>query len=59
MSCNPVIQSPKDQFLYWREGMERKQEEQAKKMELKSHVEGRRIAVGSPFLVVHITSLML
>ena len=40
MSCNPVIQSPEDQFLHWRQGMERKREEQARKMkEFQSHVE--------------------
>ena len=30
MSTNPMIQSPEDQFLYWRQDMERKQEEQAR-----------------------------
>ena len=41
MSCNPMKQSPEDQFFHWRQGMERKQEEQARKMkELQSHVEG-------------------
>ena len=39
MPCNPVIQSPEDQFLHWRQGME-KNEEQARNMkELQSHVE--------------------
>ena len=41
MSCNPMTQSPEDQFFHWRQDMERKQEEQVRKMkELQSHVEG-------------------
>ena len=32
MSSNPVIQSPEDQFLHWRQDMEKKQEEQARQM---------------------------
>ena len=40
MSCNPVIQSPEDQFLHWHQGMERKKEEPLRKMkELQSRVE--------------------
>ena len=40
MSCNPVIQSPEDQFLHWHQGMERKKEEPVRKMkELQSRVE--------------------
>ena len=40
MSNNPMVQSPKDQFIHWRQDMERKQEEQARKVkELQSHVE--------------------
>ena len=40
MSSNPVNQSPEDQFLHWRQDMERKQEEQVRKVkELQSHVE--------------------
>ena len=38
MSINPMNQSPKDQFLYWRQEMEKKQEEQARQMkELQGH----------------------
>ena len=38
MSSNPVIQSLKEQFLYWCHDMEKKQEEQAKQMmELQAH----------------------
>ena len=41
MSCNPMTQLPEDQFFHWRQDMERKQEEQVRKMkELQSHVEG-------------------
>ena len=32
MTSNPVIQSLEDQFLYWRQDMEKKQEEQARQM---------------------------
>ena len=32
MSNNPMHQTPKDQFLHWRQEMERKQEEQARQM---------------------------
>ena len=32
MSRNPVIQSPKDQFLHWCQVMEKKQEEQPRRM---------------------------
>ena len=40
MSSNLVNRSPEDQFLHWRHDMERKQEEQARKIkELQSHVE--------------------
>ena len=40
MSCNPMTQSPEDQFFHWRQGMERKKEEQARKIkELQSPVE--------------------
>ena len=40
MSSNLLIQSPEDQFLHWRQEMEGKQEEQARKMkELQSYVE--------------------
>ena len=39
MSSNLVNQSPEDPFLDWRQDMERKQEEQVRKMELQSHVE--------------------
>ena len=40
MTTNPMVQSPKDQFLHWRQDMERKQEEQVRKVkELQSHVE--------------------
>ena len=40
MSSNPMIQSAEDQFLHWPQDMEKKQEEQARKMkELQSHVE--------------------
>ena len=40
MSTNLVIQSLKDQFLHWRQDMERKQEEKARQMkELRAHVE--------------------
>ena len=40
MSSNLVNQSLEDQFLHWRQDMERKQEEQTRKMkELQSHVE--------------------
>ena len=36
-----ATQLPEDQFFHWCQGMERKQEEQARKMkELQSHVEG-------------------
>ena len=38
MSSNSVIQSPKEQFLYWCHDMEKKQEEQAKQMmDLQAH----------------------
>ena len=41
MSCNPMTQSSENQFFHWRQDMERKQEEQARKMKkLQSHVEG-------------------
>ena len=40
MSTNPVIQSLEDQFLHWSQDMERKHEEQARKMkELQGHAE--------------------
>ena len=40
MSNNPMIQSPEDQFLYWRQDMEKKHEEQARQMkELQDHAE--------------------
>ena len=40
MSINPMIQSPEDQFLYWHQDLERKQEEQARQMKkLQSYVE--------------------
>ena len=40
MTTNPMVKSPKDQFLHWRQDMERKQEEQARKVKkLQSHVE--------------------
>ena len=40
MSTNLMIQSPKDQFLHWRQDMERKQEEQARYLkELQAHAE--------------------
>ena len=40
MSTNSMIQSPEDQFLHWRQDMERKQEEQARRMkELQGQVE--------------------
>ena len=40
MLKNPMVQSPEDQYLNWRQDMERKQEEQARKLkELQSHVE--------------------
>ena len=40
MSTNSVIQSPEDQFLHWCQDMERKQEEQARKIkELRAHNE--------------------
>ena len=32
MSSNLVIQSPEDQFLHWRQDMEKKQEEQVRHM---------------------------
>ena len=32
MTSNQVIQSPEDQFLHWRQDMEKKQEEQARQM---------------------------
>ena len=32
MASNPMIQSPEDQFLHWRQDMEKKQEEQARQM---------------------------
>ena len=32
MTSNPVIQLPEDQFLHWRQDMEKKQEEQARHM---------------------------
>ena len=38
MSTNPMIESLEDQFLHWRQDMERKQEEQAGQMkELQVH----------------------
>ena len=38
MSTNPTIQSPEDQFLHWRQDIERKQDEQARQMkELQAH----------------------
>ena len=38
MSSNPMIQSPEDQFLHWHQDMEKKQEEQARKIrELQDH----------------------
>ena len=41
MSCNPMTQSSENQFFHWCQDLERKQEEQARKMkELQSHVEG-------------------
>ena len=40
MLSNLMIQSPEDQFLHWRQDMEKKQEEQARQMkELQGHVE--------------------
>ena len=40
MSNNPINQTPEDQFLHWRQEIERKQEEQARQMqELRGHVE--------------------
>ena len=40
MSINLMIQSQEDQFLHWRQDLERKQEEQARQMkELQAHVE--------------------
>ena len=40
MIRNPVILSPEDQFLHWRQDMEKKQEEQARQMkELQERVE--------------------
>ena len=40
MSNNPMHQTLEDQFLHWRQEMERKQEEQARKMrELQDRVE--------------------
>ena len=40
MTNNPMIQSPEDKFLYWRQDMEKKQEEQARQMrELQDCVE--------------------
>ena len=40
MSSYPVIQSPEDQFLHWRQDMEKKQKEQARQMrELQDRVE--------------------
>ena len=40
MSNNLMVQSPEDQFLHWRQDMERKKKEQARKVkELQSHVE--------------------
>ena len=40
MTSNPVIQSPEDQFLHWRQDMKRKQEEQARQMkEFQEHAE--------------------
>ena len=40
MSSNPMNQSSEDQFLHWRQEMEKKQEEQARQMkELQGHVE--------------------
>ena len=32
MNSNPVIQSPEDHFLHWRQDMEKKQEEKARMM---------------------------
>ena len=32
MTSIPMNQSPEDQFLYWRQDMERKQEEQARQV---------------------------
>ena len=40
MSNNLMVKSSKDQFLHWRQDMERKQKEQARKVkELQNHVE--------------------
>ena len=40
MSRNPMIRLPEDQFLHWRQDIEKKQEEQARKMrELQDLVE--------------------
>ena len=40
MSSNPMNQSPEDQFLSWRQEMEKKQEEQARQVkELQGHAE--------------------
>ena len=40
MTSNPVIKSPEDQFIYWCQDMEKKQEEQARQMkELQECVE--------------------
>ena len=40
MSSHPMNQLPEDQFLHWRQEIEKKQEEQARQMtELQGHVE--------------------
>ena len=40
MSCNPMTQSSKNQLFHWHQDMERKHEDQTRKMkELQSHVE--------------------
>ena len=40
MTRNPVLLLPEDQFLHWRQDMEKKQEEQARQMkELQERVE--------------------
>ena len=40
MTSNLVIQAPEDQFLHWRQDMEKKQEEHARQMkELQEHAE--------------------
>ena len=40
MTSNPVIQLPEDQFLHWRQDMEKKHEEQARQIrELKDRAE--------------------